>query len=55
MLNVATGIPFGNSASVVRGFAIWLALDQRITPYRFWIAYTSLAYFAQADARARLA
>ena len=22
---------------MVRGFAIWLACDQRITPYRFWI------------------
>ena len=37
------------------GFAIWPTQNQRITPYRFWIVYTPLAYFAQADARARLA
>ena len=28
-----------DSASLVRGFAIWLAFDQRITPYRFWISH----------------
>ena len=32
-------IPVGNSASVVRGFVLWLAHDQQITPYRFWISH----------------
>ncbi len=26
-----------DSASVVRGFVLWLACDERITSYRFWI------------------
>ena len=41
--------PLGDSASIVRGLAIWLALDQRITPYKLGQHTNSLVELVETN------